>query len=256
MLHTGGYSGKTTAGISGVFIFFTSIGYCGAHHQKAYFLILYSFIILLFLGGNVVVAFIAPSITLLHPATKQFFIMATIMLIVMGLACFLAWQVKHEIPDEEEDTNQRNSSVNSSNMPSSQQQQQLANQTISQQQQQQQPNAQQPQQQTVQQIQLPPPPLQSQQSPSNTITNTANGTHHYQQPSLSAHFHNAQLLNNNNNCIPPNQPITMTVKQQNGYPTLNPNVFYKPANLHQQMPGVFVQLPAVPPRYSQQNNYS
>ena len=174
------------------------------------------------------------------------------MLLVMGLACFLAWQVKHDDNPDGERNDQRNSSVNSNSAPSSSAMQQLANQqtTISQQQQQQ-------QQQQGQAPQLPPLPQGTQlQSPSNPIT--ANGTaHHYQLPSLQAHFHGGPLINNN--CLPPNQPITMAVKQQNGFaPAINPNLYYKnPNQMHQQMPGVYVQLgPAVPPRYSQANSYS
>ena len=169
------------------------------------------------------------------------------MLLVMGLACFLAWQVRQDENPDDERNDQRNSSVNSNSAPSSSAMQQLANQqtTISQQQQ---------QQQNQSAPQLPPLPAGQQlQSPQNPIA--ANG-HHYQQPSLQAHFQGGQLINNN--CLPPpNQPITMAVKQQNGFqPALNANMYFK-NQMHQQMPGVYVQLgPAVPPRYSQANGYS
>jgi hypothetical protein len=92
-LDTGGYSGKTTAGISGVFIFFTGIGYCGAHHQKTYFLLLYAAVIVLFLAANLAIAFLLPDRMLLDPYGKPFYVVSSLLLLVMSLAILLAWQL-------------------------------------------------------------------------------------------------------------------------------------------------------------------
>ncbi|KAK4337202.1 hypothetical protein RND71_043301 [Anisodus tanguticus] len=155
--------------------------------------------------------------------------MAAIMLLVMGLAGFLAWQVKLEDKNNQctsTSNQQRNSSVNSNNVAASTQ---LSSNST---------NNSQAQQQSLQ------------QSPSTVLNNSASG-HHYQQPSLSAHFHSGQQ-----NISSQNQPITMAVKQNvNGYSSkVNSNLLIK-ANVHPQMPGVLVQYPAVPPRYTQNNAF-
>lgn len=49
----GGYVGKETAGFAGLFIFFSLVGYCGAHHMKLFFLVPYIGVIGLGLVLNV-----------------------------------------------------------------------------------------------------------------------------------------------------------------------------------------------------------
>ena len=48
-------TGAQMAIFSGVFMVFTTIGYCGAHHHKSYLLIVYGSIMFIFTAGNIVV---------------------------------------------------------------------------------------------------------------------------------------------------------------------------------------------------------
>ncbi|RWS07203.1 hypothetical protein B4U79_02093 [Dinothrombium tinctorium] len=89
----GGYKGKTTAGISGVFIFFTLIGYCGAHHQKAYFLIIYAVIIFIFIFGNIITFVWIPEQTVFDINSRTFWIVSGVLFSVQLIACILAWKV-------------------------------------------------------------------------------------------------------------------------------------------------------------------
>lgn len=91
----GGYKGKTTALISVVMIFFTLIGYCGAHHQKAYFLIVYSIIILFFISSNVVTFLVMPKYSVFNPEGKTFGVVTVIMVLVLMFACLFAYQVRN-----------------------------------------------------------------------------------------------------------------------------------------------------------------
>uniref|UniRef100_T1KY00 Uncharacterized protein n=1 Tax=Tetranychus urticae TaxID=32264 RepID=T1KY00_TETUR len=90
----GGYRGKTTAAISIVMIFFTLIGYCGAHHQKAYFLIIYSIIIVLFVVSNVATFFVLPEHSLFNLEGKTFWILTMVLGCVLAFACLFAYQVR------------------------------------------------------------------------------------------------------------------------------------------------------------------
>lgn len=90
----GGYRGKTTAAISIVMIFFTLIGYCGAHHQKAYFLIIYSIIIILFVVSNVATFFVLPEHSIFNLEGKTFWIMTMVLGCVLAFACLFAYQVR------------------------------------------------------------------------------------------------------------------------------------------------------------------
>ncbi|RWS27019.1 hypothetical protein B4U80_06304 [Leptotrombidium deliense] len=89
----GGYTGKTTACISGVFIFFTLIGYCGAHHQKAYFLVIYAIIIFVFIIGNIVAFFWIPDKTVFDINSRTFWVVSGVLFLVQLIACVLAWKV-------------------------------------------------------------------------------------------------------------------------------------------------------------------
>lgn len=88
----GGYKGKETAGISGFFIIFTLIGYYGAHRQKIYFLVPYSVIIFLFLGGNLMMWGIKPEESVLKADTNAFLIVTGVFGSLMVFALWLAWQ--------------------------------------------------------------------------------------------------------------------------------------------------------------------
>lgn len=90
----GGYTGKETAGMSGFFIIFTLIGYYGAHRQKIYFLVPYSIIILLFVGGNVFMWAIKPEESVLDPDSNALPILGGMFLVLMVFAIMLAWQEK------------------------------------------------------------------------------------------------------------------------------------------------------------------
>lgn len=90
----GGYRGKETAGISGFFIIFTLIGYYGAHRQKVYFLVPYSIIIFLFLGGNLVMWGVKPEESVLDPDSNAVLILTGVFLVLMVFALWLAWQEK------------------------------------------------------------------------------------------------------------------------------------------------------------------
>lgn len=93
----GGYRGKETAGISGFFIVFTLIGYYGAHRQKVYFLVPYSIIIFLFLGGNVTMWAIKPDESVLDPDSNAVYILGGVFVVLMVFALMLAWQEKRKI---------------------------------------------------------------------------------------------------------------------------------------------------------------
>ena len=88
----GGYKGKETAGISAFFIVFTLIGYYGAHRQRIYFLIPYSIIIFLFLGGNLMMWSIKPEESVLDPDSDAIKIIGSVFALVMVCALWLAWQ--------------------------------------------------------------------------------------------------------------------------------------------------------------------
>lgn len=88
----GGYKGKETAGISAFFIVFTLIGYYGAHRQRIYFLIPYSIIIFLFLGGNLMMWSIKPEDSVLNPDSDAIKIIGSVFALVMVCAMWLAWQ--------------------------------------------------------------------------------------------------------------------------------------------------------------------
>lgn len=88
----GGYKGKETAGISGFFIIFTLIGYYGAHRQKVYFLVPYSIIIFLFLGGNLIMWGVKPEDSVLDPDSNAVLILGGVFIILMIFALWLAWQ--------------------------------------------------------------------------------------------------------------------------------------------------------------------
>lgn len=92
----GGYRGKESAGISGFFIIFTIIGYYGAHRQKVYFLVPYSIIIFLFLGGNLVMWAIRPEDSVLDPDSNTVYILGGVFVVVMVFALFLAYQEKEK----------------------------------------------------------------------------------------------------------------------------------------------------------------
>ncbi|KAI1280637.1 hypothetical protein HDE_13582 [Halotydeus destructor] len=92
----GGYKGKETAGISGFFIIFTLIGYYGAHRQKVYFLVPYSVIIFLFLGGNLVMWTIKSDNSVLDPDSNTVYILGGVFLVLMVFALMLAWQEKRK----------------------------------------------------------------------------------------------------------------------------------------------------------------
>ena len=88
----GGYKGKQTAGISGFFIVFTLIGYYGAHRQKIYFLVPYSIIIFLFLGGNLIMWGAKPKQSFLDPDSNAVLILGGVFIVLMVFALWLAWQ--------------------------------------------------------------------------------------------------------------------------------------------------------------------
>lgn len=88
----GGYKGKQTAGISGFFIVFTLIGYYGAHRQKVYFLVPYSIIIFLFLGGNLIMWGVKPKKSVLDPDSNAVLILGGVFIVLMIFALWLAWQ--------------------------------------------------------------------------------------------------------------------------------------------------------------------
>lgn len=92
----GGYKGKETAGISGFFIIFTLIGYYGAHRQKVYFLVPYSVIIFLFLGGNLLMWGIKPEDSVLDPTSNAVLVLTGVFVILMVFALWLAWQEKRK----------------------------------------------------------------------------------------------------------------------------------------------------------------
>lgn len=93
----GGYKGKETAGISGFFIVFTLIGYYGAHRQKIYFLVPYSVIIFLFLGGNLVMWGIKPEESVLDPDSNAVLILGGVYFILMAFALWLAFQERKKM---------------------------------------------------------------------------------------------------------------------------------------------------------------
>ena len=93
----GGYKGKETAGISGFFIIFTLIGYYGAHRQKIYFLVPYSIIIFLFLGGNLVMWGVKPEESVLDPDSKAVLILGGVYLVLMAFALWLAFQERKKM---------------------------------------------------------------------------------------------------------------------------------------------------------------
>lgn len=88
----GGYKGKETAGISGFFIIFTLIGYYGAHRQKVYFLVPYSIIIFMFLGGNLIMWGVKPEDSVLDPDSNAVLILGGVFIVLMIFALWLAWQ--------------------------------------------------------------------------------------------------------------------------------------------------------------------
>lgn len=90
----GGYQGKETAGIAGVFIFFTLIGYCGAHRSSIYFLILYSIIILLFITGNLALWLFQPESSPLDPESRTVYAVSSLFLVLMVVGVFLSWQIR------------------------------------------------------------------------------------------------------------------------------------------------------------------
>lgn len=90
----GGYRGKETAGIAGVFIFFTLIGYCGAHHQKIYFLVLYSIIILTFISGNIVLWAVNSDILVLDPESRTVYAVSGLFLVLMVVGVVLSWNIR------------------------------------------------------------------------------------------------------------------------------------------------------------------
>ena len=93
----GGYKGKETAGISGFFIIFTLIGYYGAHRQKVYFLVPYSIIIFLFLGGNLVMWGVKPEQSVLDPDSNAVLILAGVYVVLMAFALWLAFQERKKL---------------------------------------------------------------------------------------------------------------------------------------------------------------
>lgn len=93
----GGYQGKATAGISGFFIIFTLIGYYGAHKQKIYLLVIYSTIIILFLGGNLAMWVIDPTQSVLDPYSNTFLVLTGVFLLLLVFALWLAWQERKRI---------------------------------------------------------------------------------------------------------------------------------------------------------------
>lgn len=91
----GGYKGRTCAIVSVVFIFFALIGYCGAHHQKIYFLIVYSAIIFLFVTCNALIWIIAPQNSLLDSHSKTVIMMGLLFIGLMLAAIVLSWHLKY-----------------------------------------------------------------------------------------------------------------------------------------------------------------
>lgn len=90
----GGYKGKTTALISSVVMLFTLIGYCGAHHHKAYFLVIYSIIIILFILSNAVTYYVLPNYSVFTIEGKTIIIVTVILVLVLVFACLFAYQVR------------------------------------------------------------------------------------------------------------------------------------------------------------------
>lgn len=90
----GGFKGKTSAGISAIIIFFTMIGYCGAHQQKPYFLVIYSLIIVIFIASSVTTFFLLPEQSIFSLEGKTFWIVTVILIIVLVFTCTLIYQIR------------------------------------------------------------------------------------------------------------------------------------------------------------------
>lgn len=104
----GGYKGRTCAIASVVFIFFALIGYCGAHHQKIVFLLIYSVIIFLFVISNALIWIIAPQESLLDSHSKTVILMGLLFIGLMFAAIVLSWHLKYATDYvEEEELNEK-----------------------------------------------------------------------------------------------------------------------------------------------------
>lgn len=105
----GGFKGRTCAIASVVFIFFALIGYCGAHHQKVYFLIVYSAIIFLFVTCNSLIWIIAPQNSLLDSHSKTVIAMGLLFIGLMLAAIVLSWHLKYtdQMMIEEQQLNEK-----------------------------------------------------------------------------------------------------------------------------------------------------
>jgi hypothetical protein len=65
-----------------------------AHHQKIYALILYSLIILVFIGGNVVLWGVKPEFLVLDPESRTVYVVCGLFLILMVIGVALSWQIR------------------------------------------------------------------------------------------------------------------------------------------------------------------
>lgn len=77
-------------------IYFSSehLGYCGAHHQKTYFLALYGIIILVFLGGNIFVMLFKPEKSVFDIESNSVVVLGLVFFMLMVLAFVLLIQLR------------------------------------------------------------------------------------------------------------------------------------------------------------------
>ncbi|KAI1280636.1 hypothetical protein HDE_13581 [Halotydeus destructor] len=203
----GGYHGKETSIIAGVFIFFTLIGYCGAHHQKIYFLVLYSIIILLFFSSQFALWLFDSEYVILDPESRTVYIVCCLFIILMVTGIILSWQIRRtDHPGQELSLSHLTSFTTASSKSVQQQQPMSQSQPLQQLQQQpammqvQQPQQQQQQQlQQIQQIQYQSNPMGTMSatmhppSSSNLVqmVTTSRGHHHHHSvpPSNMGTYH-------------------------------------------------------------------
>lgn len=65
-----------------------------AHHQKIYALILYSIIIFMFIGGNVILWGVKPEFLVLDPESRTVYAVCGLFLILMVIGVVLSWQIR------------------------------------------------------------------------------------------------------------------------------------------------------------------
>lgn len=97
----GGYTGGQMAIFSLFVMVFTTVGYCGAHHHKAYLLVIYGFILFIFTVGNVVIWVVYNDKSMLGSMQHGYIVFfSTIDFFLMLFAFFMAFKMRQNQPQQ------------------------------------------------------------------------------------------------------------------------------------------------------------